>query len=459
MDYHLPPGPERIPVVGHVFQFRRDQLTFVTGLHRTYGRAATFYVANLPIVAFFRPAAVRYFLVDNARNFTNGEFAAELRTVLGDGLLTTDGEVHRRQRRMVQPAFHRRRVESYAGTMVAHTAEMLEGWRPGATVDMAREMQQLTLRIVAKALFDVDLRQEGQDLGNRFTEVIENPVGMPFSLRGLPIDLPFTPYGKHRRAHQALDAFVYGLIARRRRVGEDTGDVVSMLLAARDEADAGLTDVEIRDQTMTLLAAGHETTANALSWTLHLLAQHPDCRAKLMAELRDVLEGRLPTVGDLDHLPYLDQVVKESMRLYPPAWTQGRRAIEAFEMEGYRLPPGTVVMFSQWVIHRLVEIWGDPGVFRPERFAPDVESAVPPGAYFPFGGGPRMCIGMPFANLEARLLLATILQRYAPNLVPGHPVVPLPRVTLRLRYGLRMTLDPAVVPSRASVPAPARTSG
>jgi cytochrome P450 len=456
MDYRLPPGPERIPVVGHVFQFRRDQLTFVTGLHRSYGRAATFYLANLPIVAFFSPAAVRYFLVDNARNFTNGEFAAELRVVLGDGLLTTDGEVHRRQRRMVQPAFHKRQVESYAQTMVAHTEEMLAQWRPSASLNVAREMQLLTLRIVAKALFDVDLRQEGTDLGARFTTVIENPVGMVFSFRGVPIDLPFTPYGKHRRAREALDEFVYGLIARRRRTGGDIGDMVSMLLAARDEAGAGLTDVEIRDQTMTLLAAGHETTANALSWTLYLLARHPDVRAKLLAELRDVLGGRSPTVDDLTRLPYLDQVVKESMRLYPPAWTQGRRAIEAFELEGYRLPAGTVVMFSQWVIHRLVEVWGDPDAFRPERFAPEAESAIPPGAYFPFGGGPRMCIGMPFANLEVRLLLATILQRYAPNLVPGYPVVPQPRVTLRLRYGLHMTLDPVVVPAHAAGASPAR---
>jgi cytochrome P450 len=462
VDYHLPPGPERIPVVGHAFQFRRDQLAFVTGLHRTYGRAATFYLANLPVTIFFRPAAVRYFLVDNARNFTNGEFAAELRRLLGSGLLTTDGEVHRRQRRMVQPAFHKRRVESYATTMVAHTEDLVAEWRPGATVDMAREMQRLTLRIVAKALFDVDLRQESPDLGDWFTQVIENPVGLVFSLRGLPIDLPFTPYGKNQRARAALDEFVYGLIAQRRREGKDTGDVVSMLLAQRDETGAGLTDTEVRDQTMTLLAAGHETTANALSWTFYLLARHPAIRARLVAELRDVLGDRPATADDLAHLPLLDQVVKESLRLYPPAWTQGRRAIEAFELEGYRLPAGSMVMFSQWVIHRLVDIWGDPLVFRPERFAPEAESQIPPGAYFPFGGGPRMCIGMPFANLEARLLLATILRRYTPNLVPSHPVVPQPRVTLRLRYGLRMTLDPldagaAPTPAPSAVVIPTRT--
>lgn len=445
MQYSLPPGPEPLPFVGHVLQFRRDQLAFMAGLQRTYGRAATFQLARLPIVAFFRPEAVRYFLVENARNFTNGEFAGNLRTLLGEGLLTTDGDFHRRQRRLVQPAFHRRRVEGYADIMVAHTEELLAEWQPGAQVDIASEMQRLTLRIVAKALFNVDLRVESGDLGRRFSEVIENPVGLPFSLRGLPVDLPFTPYGKNVRARRALDAFVYALIARRRREGADTGDVLSMLLAARDEEDNGLTDRQIRDQTMTLFAAGHETTANALSWTLYLLSEHPQVRAKLVAELQRVLGGRPPIVDDLAALPYLDQVVKEAMRLYPPAWTQGRRAIDDFELEGYRLPAGTVVMFSQWVIHRLPEIWGDPETFRPERFEPTTERALPPYAYFPFGGGPRMCIGMPFANLEARLLLATILQQYTPNLVPGYPVVPRPRITLRPAYGIHMTLDPLKV--------------
>jgi cytochrome P450 len=454
MTMHLPPGPERLPLVGNILQFRRDPLSFVTGLHRSFGRAATFHMANVPIVAFFRPAAVRYFLVDHARNFTNGEFAAELRPLLGDGLLTTDGAVHRRQRRMVQPAFHKKRVDGYAQTMVTQTRALLEEWQPGAVVDMAREMQRLTLRIVARALFDVDLRSEGADLGDYFTTLAKNPVGRTYSLNALPLDLPFTPYGRAMRARAALDRWVYDLIARRRRDGRDTGDVVSMLLDARDDA-GGMTDTEIRDQSMTLLAAGHETTANTLSWTLYLLARHPQIRERLLVELRDVLGAREATVADLPALPYLDQVVKEAMRLYPPAWTQGRRAIEPFELEGYSLPAGQLVMFSQWVIHRLVDVWGDPAVFRPERFAPEAERGLPPGAYFPFGGGPRMCIGMPFANLEARLVLATLLPRYAPNLMAGHEVVPQPRITLRMRDGLPMTLDRACAPRRTWPGAPA----
>lgn len=462
MNVHLPPGPERLPLVGNILQFRRDQLAFVTGLQRTYGRAATFHMAHLPIVIFFRPEAVRYFLVDNARNFTNGEFAGELKGVLGEGLLTTDGEVHRRQRRMVQPAFHKRRVEGYAAIMLAHTDDLLNEWQVGATVDLASAMQRLTLRIVAQALFNVDLRAESADLGHAFTEVIENPVGHSWSLRGLPIDLPVTPYGKHMRARHALDTFVYALIAQRRAEGADTGDVLSMLLAARDDDNgAGLSDREIRDQAMTLFAAGHETTSNALSWTFYLLSEHPAIRARLADELHDVLGDQPPSVDDLARLPLLDQVVKESMRLYPPAWTQGRRAIEPFELEGYALPAGQIIMFSQWVMHHLPDLWGDPDIFRPARFAPEAERQIPPYAYFPFGGGPRMCIGMPFANLEARLLLARILQRYTPNLVPGFPVVPQPRITLRLRHGLRVTLDPPTAAWRTSrgMVAPAQPAG
>jgi cytochrome P450 len=203
-----------------------------------------------------------------------------------------------------------------------------------------------------------------------------------------------------------------------------------------------MTDKQIRDQTMTFFAAGHETTSNALSWTFYLLSEHRPVLAKLLAELHTTLTGRSPRVDDLSNLPYLDWVISESMRLYPPAWTLGRRAITPFELEGYRFDGGTTVMFSQWVVHRLPDIWGDPDAFRPERWDPSRGEKIPAGAYFPFGGGPRMCIGMPFAQLEARLLLATILQRYAPRLVPGYPVTSRPRVTLRPQYGIQMVLEP-----------------
>lgn len=441
----LPPGPEGLPYFGNALQFRRDPLAFVRGVQRSFGRVATVRMGRFPMVMFFRPEHVRYCLIEQPRNFTNSEVAQGLRRVLGNGLLTTDGEYHRRQRRLIQPAFHKKRVEGYAATMVQHTCEMLEDWQPGARLDIARAMQALTLRIVAKALFDVDLKAEHADLARAFRLVIENPTQIPWSLGSVHLDLPFLPYGKFLAGKHALDEYVYALIARRRAEGGDTGDVLSMLLAARAEDGSGMSDEEIRDQTMTLFAAGHETTANALSWTFYLLSQHPAELARLREELGDVLGGRDPAPEDLARLPYLDWVVTESMRVYPPVWTQGRHAIGPFELEGYRFPAGTIGMFSQWVIHHLPDVWGDPERFRPERWDPTRGEQVPSGAYFPFGGGPRTCIGMPFAQLEARLLLATILQRYVPRVVAGHPVVPLPRVTLRPRYGIPVTLEPARV--------------
>jgi len=447
----LPPGPPGFPVVGNIFQFRRDPLTFVSGVQRSFGRMATIYMGGTPIVMCFRPEHVRYFLIEHARNFTSGQFNHNLRHVLGDGLLTTDGDFHRQQRRLIQPAFHKRRVEGYAGIMLQHTQEMLDkDWKPGARIDIAQAMRDLTLRIVAKSLFDVDLKEDHPELGGAFTNVIENPVRLSFSLRALPIDLPFTAYGKHMEGLRTLDMYVYGLITRRRADGRDTGDVLSMLLSAQEDG-VTMTDKQIRDETMTLFAAGHETTANALAWTFYLLSEHPIVSTKLAAELHTVLRGRPASVDDLPNLPYLDSVVTESMRLYPPAWTQGRRGIEAFELDGYHFPAGTTVMFSQWVVHRLPDIWGDPDAFRPERWGPKNESKVPPGAYFPFGAGPRMCIGMPFAQLEARLLLAMILQRYSPKVVAGFPVEPRPRVTLRPKYGIQMMLEPATAAVRHAV--------
>jgi len=449
----LPPGPEGVPYFGNALQFVRDPLGFVQGTQRSFGALATVYLFRHPVIMCFRPEHVRSFLVEHPLRFTSREVTMNLRRLLGDGLLTIDGDFHRQQRRLVQPAFHKRRVESYAALMVRHTRELLDEWQPGAQLDIARAMQELTLRIVAKALFDVDLKQEHADLGQAFTDVIENPVQGPFAMGRIPLDLPFTPYGKNNAGRRRLDAYVYGLIARRRAERRDVGDVLSMLLAAQDDG-VRMTDQQIRDQAMTLFAAGHETTANALAWTFYLLSEHSRVMERLQGELSAVLAGRAPTVDDLPQLPYLDWVVLEAMRCYPPAWTQGRYAQEPFALEGYTFPAGTLVVFSQWVLHHLPEIWADPQVFRPERWDPANGQKLAQGAYFPFGIGARTCIGKPFAELEARLLLATILQRFVPRLVPGHPVVPRPRVTLRPKYGIRVTLAPA--PAVAPEPASAR---
>lgn len=444
MSYQLPPGPKPKPIVGNILEFRKEPLAFLTRLQQQYGRASTLYFGSEQMIMFTTPEAVRSLLIENAKNFTIREVTRGLQLLLGDGLLTIDGDLHRQQRHLMLPAFHRKRVESYRNVMIAYTERMLQGWQSGHQVDIAVEMQQLTLQIVAKALFNVDLTQESSILRTAFDQVRQYPNRSSYSLAGLRINLPFTPYGKFVRGKTLLDNTVYGIIAQQRSAGDDVGDVVSMLLAARDEDGSTLSDVQIHDEIMTLLAAGHETTAHTLTWTLYLLSQHTAQRNNLLAELSRVLQGRAPTVEDLNQLPYLEMVIKESLRLYPPAWMLGRHALKDYQLEGYHLPAGSFIVLSPWVMHHMAEYFTEPERFWPERFDPQTGEKFPSFAYIPFGAGPRMCIGATFATMEARLLLATILQSYSPTLVPGHRVEPKPLVTLHAKYGMQMLLEPTI---------------
>lgn len=440
----LPPGPKGLPYFGNMLHFILDPLRFLERTQRTYGDMATIHLGGQRrLVACFHPRHVRAFLVEHAADVTPVGFAPNLQEILGDGLLTTDGEFHRQQRQRIQPGFHRRRMEGYAATMVEHTRELVADWRPGAEVDIAREMAALTLRIVAHALFSVDLRTDpaGEKLSQAFHDLIENSRPGYHPLRRFRIDHPATMHGKHMAARRMLDGYIFDLIARRKAEGRDTGDLLSWLLETGPDDDP-MPDQIVRDQAMTLFAAGHETTANALTWIFYLLSQNPVVRDRLVDELQVVLAGRAPQAGDLPHLPYLDWTVTEALRLYPPAWTQGRIVTAPFDLEGYHFPKGSGVLFSQWVIHRRPDIWGDPERFRPERWDPTQGEKPPQWAYFPFGGGPRVCIGMPFAQMETRLLLATILQAYSPRLAPGQRIATKPRITLRPKYGMRMILEP-----------------
>jgi cytochrome P450 len=439
----LPPGPRPLPLLGNILAFRRDTLGFLQQLERTYGGMATVYFGRIPLVLLFRPEYVRYVLTENPQNFTNHEIAEGLRELIGDGLLTIDGEAHREQRRLVQPAFHKKRVEGYAGIMVQYTQEMLASWQANERIDVARAMQKLTLRIVAKCLFNVDLAQQVDAMGTSFSAMINNQVGLIEGLLRVRVDRPFTSYGRRMAAKRKVDAFIYDLIAQRRAQGGDVGDVLSMLMAAHDESHV-LSDTQLHDHILTFVAAGHETTANWLTWTFFLLSQYPQVREKLLRELQMVLAGRTPTVDDLPYLPYAEWVLNESLRIYPPAWSQGRRATEAFDLDGVHFPAGTMVMLTQWVTHRLPAIWPEAEIFRPERWDPHNEQKIVPWSYFPFGGGPRICIGMPFAQLEAKLLLATIFQQYMPMRMPGFDVEPAALITLRPKNGLQVVLLPSL---------------
>ncbi len=443
----LPPGPGRLPYIGNLLSLRLDPLGYLQRLQRTYGNMATIYFGKNPAVLLFRPEYIRYVLVEHPRDFSN-------RGVLGndnddgfasEGLLTIDGEKHRQQRRAVQPAFHKKQVEGYASIINQYTQELLRTWYPGDRLDMSRALQELTLRIVSKCLFSIDLSSQLGPLSDAFDGVIGSSTSMAEDLLNIRIDNPITGYGKRMAATRQLDMLIYTLIAQRRDDDRDYNDVLSMLMSAQsgEEEDTKLTEKQIHDHILTFIAAGHETTAITLVWTLYLLSQYPQVRIKLQDEIRSVLAGREPTIDDLAKIPYLDWVLDESMRLYPPAWLQMRFVSRESEIDGVKLPVGTLLILSQWVMHRLPEIWQDAEVFKPERWDPANEQHIPSGAYFPFGGGPRTCIGMPLAQLEARIILATILQRYTPQPIPGYTPGFQPTITLRPKRHLEVTLMPA----------------
>lgn len=453
-NYALPPGPRGLPLLGNVLQMRRDQLGFLLDVQRRYGRMATVYIGRTPVVLSFRPEHVRYVLTENPRNFTNREVAGGLvfgklllfsllartfsnkvtegmRDLVGDWLLTTDGEYHDQQRRLLQPAFAKRHVENYSDMIVQYTQEMVAGWRSGMEVDLASEMQALILRLIVKLLFNIDVLKEETSIAEDFNTVLSHQTSMIEGLLNLSIDLPFVPFGKRMMALRKNDAFIYALIERRLAGPQEAGNILSRLLSAEDESGNRMSKKQMRDALVSLLAAGHETTTNTLVWTMYLLSEYPTVFEQVQAELQIVLDGRDPELSDLPRLTYLDQVIKESMRLYPSGWTQGRCAVGDFELDGYCFPAGTLLMFNQWVLHRHPDLWEDAALFRPERWHPAQKQKGLQWAYFPFGGGSRMCLGKSLAQLELSLLLPIILQRYYPRLLPTHVVEPLPLVTLR----------------------------
>jgi cytochrome P450 len=437
------PGPRQRYPGEFALAIIRRPLSLFTQLAREYGDVAGFRIASQPVVLVSDPDRIRDVLVTHGRLFHKGRGLERAKMLLGEGLLTSEDELHLRQRRLAQPAFHRARIAAYADTMAGYAARRAEQWRDGAPLDVAREMAAYTLAVVGKTLFDADIEGEAHEIGEALGAAIEafNLSVLPFGelLERLP--LPVTL--RFRRGRERLDATIYRLIAERRASGEDRGDLLSMLLLAQDsEGDGGgMSDRQLRDEAMTLLLAGHETTANLLAWTWYLLAQHPEVESALHAEVDAVPAERLGA-DDLARLPFTRAVLTESMRLFPPAWIIGRRAMEPYRVGEHELPARTILLASQWVVHRDPRWWPDADRFLPARWMPGgsaLDPARPKFSYFPFGAGTRVCIGEQFAWLEGTLALATIARRWRLRLVPGASVVPQPIVTLRVRGGLPMT--------------------
>lgn len=412
-------------------------------LQREHGDIAHWRIGPQNIYLFSHPDLIRDVLVTNQKNFHKSRGLERARRLLGNGLLTSEGEFHLRQRRLAQPAFHRQRIAAYASTMIDYAERTGSRWRDGETVNMHTEMMRLTLGIVARTLFDADVDEEAAEIGHALTNAFEsfNIAMLPFT--ELLEKLPLPPVRRFNAARDTLDRIIYGMIEDRRKSGEDRGDLLSMLLLATDtEGDGtGMTDQQLRDEALTIFLAGHETTANALTWTWYLISQHPGVEARLHAEIDSAIGDRAPVYEDLPSLPYTRMVLAESMRLYPPAWAIGRRALEPFEARAYTIPKRSVVLMSQYIVHRLPQYFPSPERFDPERWTPEAQAIRPRFSYFPFGGGTRVCIGEQFAWMEGILLMAALARKWKMRLVPGHDVEVQPLITLRPRHGMKMTLQ------------------
>ena len=443
-----PPGPrlERNPLkqIQLAMQFRRDPLGAFLGMRERFGDVFSLQFGKGLNYVLTHPDDMYEVLVTKAGSFHKHPDLKSGRTGLGrfigNGLLTSDGEFWKRQRQLASPALHTRRVAAYAATMVELTLGMLRRWSGGAALSISREMNMLTMRIVAKTLLGSDVSEAIESVGRAMIEV-QGVAGPPPMM---PPWLPTPRELRRRQARRILDDVVYGFIREWRAKSEDRGDLLSMLLLARDGDEHGMTDEEARDELVTFFLAGHETVANALNWTWFLLAQNPEAEARLHDEIDSILGDRPPAFTDLEHLPYTEMILKESMRLYPPAWIVSRQAMEAVQVGEYVMPEGTAVHLVIYAAHHDARWWPQPEAFVPERFSRAEGAHLNKHAYMPFGAGPRVCVGKPFALMEGRLLIATIAQRYFLRPRPGDDVEKDALITLRPRGGLHMTVHPRV---------------
>jgi cytochrome P450 len=436
------PGPKGNPVLGVMSEFSRDTFGFIERC-RAYGDVVRMRFLYLTAYFLYHPRDIEYVISTNARNFikSRNQRSPLFQRLVGNGLLTSEGEVWKRQRRLAQPAFHRHRINAYAETMTDYAQRMVSTWRAGEVRDIHRDMMRLTLEIVVKTLFNADVSAEADKVGRVLSRIVTPFAGQATLKWIMDNRLPTITHRRFNRDAREIDMIVYRIINERRRSGQDQGDLLSMLLNATDEDGSQLSDKQLRDEVMTIFLAGHETTALTLSWAWYLLAQNPEVEKNFHAELAGVLAGRLPTMEDLSRLHYTEMIAKESMRLYPPAYALGREALTECEIGGFKVPAGAQVFMFQWATQRDARFFAEPEKFYPERWTQDFSNSLPKYAYFPFGGGPRACIGNYFAMMEIVLLLATIGQQFRFSLLPEHPVRLMPAMSLRPADGIKVVLN------------------
>lgn len=451
-DLRFPPGLSRNLPLYLLRRFFRpgNPILLFEHLVKTYGPVSHYKLGSSHIVFINDPELIREILINQASCFIKERTQQRMKILLGEGLITSEGEFHMRQRRIAAPAFHRQRIQAYAGMMVSHADAMRASWQPGQTFDISAAMMELTLQVVAQTLFATDVTQEIRQINDEVNVIMRlynYLVALPKAESYLHWPIPGLM--RFRKARAQLDTIVYRMIAERRRLNEDRGDLLSMLLEGRDEeggnGHATMSDQQLRDEVITIFLAGYETVANALTWTWYLLSENPSAADRMQQEIDSVLgrgtDVRLPRLEDLPQLHYTEMVFAESMRLYPPAWAMGRQSTQIIELGPYKLPAGTHFFFSQYILQRSPEYYPDPLRFDPERFTPEHKAARPRFAYFPFGGGSRQCIGEAFAWMEGVLILATIAQRWRLRMVPGQMVDVQPKITLRPKYPMQVIAE------------------
>ena len=453
---HAPPGPAGLPLLGIVAQVRKDPLGYFARISAEYEGLSTLPIGPDKVYLLNSPATLKHVMVDNWRNYRKSDFYNKLRPLFGEGIVTNDGDLWRRQRQLMNPAFHGDSLQRIGQVMRNATAEMISAWRDrpaGQAFDMATEITDLSLAIVMESLFASDAKGRTDTIAHAVDTMIEVCERRVWAVPDLH-DRPVSPlYWRHRRARAALDEIVFDIIAGRFRSGDAGSDLLGMLLSAKDpDTGEGMTPTQLRDETTTLLVTGHESTANATVWVFHTLAQHPEIEAKVREEIDRVCGGETPTDADLRNLTYQRMVIEEVMRLYPPAWNVSRTAIADDVIDGYEVQAGTNMMVSPYVIHRNPRYWPEPERLDPMRFSPEQKEKRPKFAYIPFAGGPRNCIGMNFAMMEMQLVVTMVLQAFQTKMTPQPPIEREAILSIRPKHGIQFVTeatDPIDIPAYA----------